>query len=196
MKGIYYNSNNEIVYCGNKKENNPLNTTWQKLSANLLPKGDLKKGGDFLYKWDGTDIIKNIDTIKKEKCIEVKNYLFNIKYNENFLYDVETDTQGIGDKWQIDELSQQQICFRALKAIASNADSATFPWTGDKCYWTNNETPNEAIEFTTADKFLLFADAVDTHCNALWKQHKLHKTAIRALTTEQDINNYDITTGW
>jgi hypothetical protein len=123
----------------------------------------------------------DLDALKEKKCGEIKNYLINTKYKENFLYDVSTDTAGSGDAWQVDIDSQKEITHRGMLALASNADSTTFPWAGDDKYWTNNESPNVEIEFTTADKFLLFSNAVRVHCQVLYKQAKVHKAAVRAL---------------
>lgn len=126
---------------------------------------------------------------REKRCGEVEELL-----TEKYSIDLDYTYDAIDYEWQVDEGSQRKIGFGASVAIMSSIDVDNFPWVGDDTLWCSSN--NTMVEFITALDFLQFAKAIQVHCRALWKNAKIHKTTIRSLTDETEINDYEITRGW
>lgn len=99
-----------------------------------------------------------------------------------------------GGSYQACVSSRMAIGERAIYALMSELDSTNYPWTANYATW--RDINNVDVSFATPESFKLFAKAVNDHCNTLWATRCTHKDALRALTTFENVRDYDISTGW
>lgn len=192
-KGLYYNQNNEIVFCGNKENcdtgNIPGTLIWVDGHEEEWP-DPLIEYEVYAYSFIDDQIVPSLKCLIKKRCVEVDRMKRN-KFSENMLYD--------GAFYQVDFESMALIQFRASYANASILDPAPgVPWSN--LYKTWRDADNNDVIFNTAEDFITFSKAVSDHCSTIAQQCMTHKDALRAMesdgSTYQDVTNYDITTGW
>jgi hypothetical protein len=121
----------------------------------------------------------------ESRCDEVESmhnaqHEIPMNYNEN--------------DYQICLHSRMSIGERTIYANMSMGDSVTYPW--GILYQTWRDANNTDVIFSTAESFRLFAKAANDHCNTLWATRCTHKDSLRALTTFENVRDYDISTGW
>jgi hypothetical protein len=64
QRGIYTDSDNNIVYFGNRKPSDPVGLIWVELDQNP---GKLREFGVYAWKWDGSNIIVNPELVEAEQ---------------------------------------------------------------------------------------------------------------------------------
>lgn len=70
-KGIYINSNNFVVYAGNKKRNDPDGLTWHSLLDEEMPTEKLIINNIEVYEWNGSSVVKRSEAIAIENNITI-----------------------------------------------------------------------------------------------------------------------------
>lgn len=171
--------------------------TWE---SDILPPIDdssIVKKGDIYYpdtktfytlksyeKYIGGDIVVDIDKLKKSKYPEIEK--LQSKYTN-------ANTEFNGHTFEANEKSRAEIAKTTEFANSVVNGSSTAPWTA-KDTWKDSE--GVRIKFNTPQEFIAFSEQIYLRTENNLVNADNHEDNINALTTVEEIENYDITTGW
>lgn len=147
---------------------------------------DVQKGWDWSEKDPKPPVVKqrSLQDLKDRKCDEVDQYLAN-KF--------ETETvQWKGHTVQVREKDQQRLIAKGAYAKFALLVDQGQSWPADS-KWIMSD--NQQVEVTALAMSEL-ADTVAHAVETLIFKARMHKDAILALATAEEVQQYDFMTGW
>lgn len=146
------------------------------------------------YIWDGAEWVYSSEKHREIRCDEV-DALRGEKHYLPFSY--EAKNWDIRPQDLISINGRSTFAKHHLDDVLANSleedQNPNLAWTGNRAKWWDYD--NVDLDFTP-EQFVLFSAVVHNHVTDLFQIAKDHKIALRLLTTEAEINGYDITTGW